>query len=230
MFIIILWIAGGAVLSFAVSALFAGRMQLERNYYLLVYVPISAFFIAGFYLWSGTDIVAQFTTKWMWGVLGAAVVGFIAVRDVLKQQPYPRRRKWGFAIDLLWPGLAYGLADGMLLSVFPIMAVYYAAPEIRLTDTFLGGNLAVALAALAASLVITLIYHLGYPEFRGKQVLWTLVGNGLMSVAFLLTGNPIAAVASHIAMHTTSMVHGRETTLQLPPHYRKGSKKAILVS
>lgn len=73
--------------------------------------------------------------------------------------------------------------------------------------------------ALAGSFLVTVVYHIGYPEFRSKAVLWTLVGNGLMSLAFIITGSPIAAVLPHIIMHITVVVHGRETTLQLPPHY-----------
>jgi len=32
-------------------------------------------------------------------------------------------------------------------------------------------------------------------------------------------GNPFAAVLSHVAMHTAGVLHGMETTVQLPPHY-----------
>jgi hypothetical protein len=35
----------------------------------------------------------------------------------------------------------------------------------------------------------------------------------------LFTVNPLAAVLSHPAMHFAAIVHVRETTLQLPPHY-----------
>lgn len=67
---------------------------------------------------------------------------------------------------------------------------------------------------------------LGSRELRGKPVLWTLAGNGLLSLAFLISGNPLAAVLPHIAMHVTSVVYGAETTDQLPPHYEEDAKAA----
>jgi len=48
---------------------------------------------------------------------------------------------------------------------------------------------------------------------------WPLIGNGVLSMAYLLTMNPLAAMLPHIAMHITAMIHGRETTCQVPPHY-----------
>jgi len=46
-----------------------------------------------------------------------------------------------------------------------------------------------------------------------------LIGNGVMSLATLLTINPIAAVGAHIAMHIAAVLHGIDTAVQLPPHY-----------
>ena len=80
------------------------------------------------------------------------------------------------------------------------------------------GKLAVGVLALLASLWVTFAYHWGYPEYRGKQVMAPLIGNGIMSLGYLLTINPISAVGSHIAMHIAGVLHGPESTMQLPPH------------
>jgi len=74
---------------------------------------------------------------------------------------------------------------------------------------------------MLASLIVTTLYHLGYPEFRGKEVIWPNIGNGVMTLAYLLTMNPLAAILPHIAMHIAAMIHGRETTGQVPPHYNR---------
>jgi len=50
-------------------------------------------------------------------------------------------------------------------------------------------------------------------------VIAPIIGNGVMSLGYLITANPIAAIASHIAMHVAGILHGPETTAQLPPHY-----------
>jgi hypothetical protein len=67
--------------------------------------------------------------------------------------------------------------------------------------------------------VVTLAYHLGYPEFRGPQVRAPMFGVGMMSLGYLLTTNPIAAVLSHAAMHIAAVLRGPATMVQLPPHY-----------
>jgi hypothetical protein len=64
-----------------------------------------------------------------------------------------------------------------------------------------------------------LIYHLGYPEFRNRKVMLVLVGNALITLAFLVSTNPLGAMLSHVAMHCAALFRGPETTLQLPPHY-----------
>jgi hypothetical protein len=72
---------------------------------------------------------------------------------------------------------------------------------------------------MAASLLVAGAYHLGYPEFRNPTLAAPIFGNGVMSLGYLLTANPISAVASHVAMHVSAVLHGLETTAQLPPHY-----------
>ena len=77
----------------------------------------------------------------------------------------------------------------------------------------------VGLVALGASIFVTLAYHARYPEFRGGRVKWEAIGIGMGTIGYLLTGNPIAPVASHEAMHAVAVYHGPEGTVHLPPHY-----------
>jgi hypothetical protein len=41
----------------------------------------------------------------------------------------------------------------------------------------------------------------------------------VMSLAYLLTRNPVAPVLSHMAMHVAAVLFGLYTAVQLPPHY-----------
>lgn len=146
------------------------------------------------------------------------VAGFIAVKNVLAQASSPRRHGADYAADVLWPGFAYGLVDGLMLSVLPVLAVTESMESMGWTSDGIG-HIGLGVIALAASLIVTAAYHLGYPEFRGRNVLWALLGNGVFTIAYLLTGNALAAVLPHIAMHIAAITHGPETTVQLPPHY-----------
>jgi hypothetical protein len=72
---------------------------------------------------------------------------------------------------------------------------------------------------LLGSSFVAAAYHLGYPEFRGSEVVMPILGNDIMSLGTILTGNPLTAALSHAAMHVAAVLHGMEATIQLPPHY-----------
>lgn len=46
-----------------------------------------------------------------------------------------------------------------------------------------------------------------------------LIGNGVLTVGYLLTGSPVTPLVGHVLMHAAAVLHGAETTAQLPPHY-----------
>ena len=71
---------------------------------------------------------------------------------------------------------------------------------------------------LQPSLAMTVIYHLGYTEFQGAAIVSAVIGNAIITLTYLLTGSPLAAVATHIIMHMAAVLHGMATTLQVPPH------------
>ena len=66
---------------------------------------------------------------------------------------------------------------------------------------------------------MTVIYHLGYTEFQSVAIISAMVGNAIITLTYLLTGSPLAAVATHVIMHMAAVLHGMETTLQVPPRY-----------
>ena len=79
-------------------------------------------------------------------------------------------------IALLWLGLAYGLVDALLLTVLPVSAVWLAFREHGLTGSWTG-KVAAGAVGLIASMAVTAIYHLGYVEFRGDEVVEPVVGS-----------------------------------------------------
>jgi hypothetical protein len=214
----IIWILIASALGFTVAAIFAGWLKLKRNVYLLFYIPlVSALFIA-FITSNKIDIKEIVTYNWAWGLLGAVIAGTFVIRNVFSQPSSKRSTGLDLLIDITWPGLVYGLTDALLLSVLPILAIRIALTDPVWTHTWYG-KLGFGIIGLVASFFVTTAYHLGYPEFRGKKVLWPNIGNGVLSLAFILTLNPLAAILPHMAMHVAAMLHGKETTGQVPPHY-----------
>jgi hypothetical protein len=82
----------------------------------------------------------------------------------------------------------------------------------------MGRGLLAAVIALAASLLVTTAYHWGFAEFRGPAIVQPLMGDALITLGYLLTANPVTPVAAHVA-HIAAVLHGPETTVQLPPHH-----------
>jgi hypothetical protein len=74
------------------------------------------------------------------------------------------------------------------------------------------------ITALVASAALTLVYHLGYAEFRGRDVASPIFGNVVITATYIVSGNPLAPLLTHIAMQVGAIAHGIETVPQLPPH------------
>lgn len=214
----IIWIFSASILGFAVSSIFAGVLKLPRNLYLLVYIPVVAALFAFFIVINKISLNQILTHNWYWGVIGAILAGTFVIKNVYSQPSSKRSTGLALITDITWPGLVYGLMDALLLSVLPVLAVNIALTNPVWTQNWMG-KICLGFIGLLASFFVTTAYHLGYPEFRGKKVLWPNIGNGVLSLAFILTMNPLAAILPHMAMHVAAVIHGKYTTGQVPPHY-----------
>jgi hypothetical protein len=213
------WVFAAAVLGFAVSALFAGALRLPRGIYLVTYLVVVAPFLYAFVRWSHINLIELLCHDWIWGLVAAVVFGAFVVRNVFSQPASASSQGASLVFDVLWLGVVYGTLDALFLSVLPVLATWQALSGFGWTQG-LGGKLVVGIIALTASLVVTVSYHLGYPEYRiAGGIAGPTIGNTVMSLGYLLANNPIAAVFSHIAMHVAGVLHGPATVIQLPPHY-----------
>lgn len=214
----LLWALAGAMLAFAIAAVFAGLFHLPRAIYLIPYTLFIIAFLYG-YVYGCKPALDQFISKrWGWGLVAGIVVSVFGVQSVLLQPGSPSPQGFQLVIDLLWLGIVYGTVDGLLLSVLPVFAVQQAMAKLGWATTW-RGRVGTGILALIVSMVVIAVYHLGYPEFRGTQVALPVFGVGVMSLAYIITGNPISAVLSHVAMHIAAVLHGMQTVVQLPPHY-----------
>lgn len=213
------WIAATGLLSFAISFIFAGKLRLSRRVFLVPYVALAGLFLHAFLKWSGISLQELVRHNWIWGLAGAVLLALFLVKNIRSQPASPSSKGALLAFDILWLGVIYGLMDAMLLSVFPVVAAWQAFTLLGWTLTW-PGRILVALIAVLASLLVTIAYHAGYPEYQGKGMVGPVIGNTTMTAGYLLTTNPLAALLSHMAMHIAGVLHGPATVVQLPPHYR----------
>ncbi len=213
------WIAAAALLGFAMTAICAGVFRLPRGIFLIIYLALAAPFLYAFARWSQLSIGDLIRHNWIWGLVAAVLVGAFTVRNVLSQPASPHAQGLSLAWEIAWYGVAYGALDALFLSVLPVLATWQAFSAIGWTAT-LPGKILVGAIALIASLLVTIAYHLGYPEYRSSGgIMGPSVGNGVMSLGYILSNNPISAVFSHIARHIAGVLQGPATVMQLPPHY-----------
>jgi hypothetical protein len=215
----LIWILIASFLGFGIAAFFAGRLKLKRNIYLLIYIPLISVLFLLFIVKNGYNISEILFHNWYWGLVGAVIASGFVIKNVLSQPSSERQRGFALLTDIIWPGFLYGLIDALLLSVLPVLAIRTIFSGMAVQNTLIF-KIGFIVSGLLASFFATTIYHLGYPEFRGKNVIWPNIGNGVLTLAYLLTLNPLAAILPHIFMHIVAMIHGRETTGQVPPHYK----------
>lgn len=215
----LVWVAAAAILGFVISYLFAGKFHLLRRIFVIPYLALAGVFLNVFYKWGSWNVGDLLRQNWIWGLVGAAVIGAFTVRNVFSQPRSARSDKSTLAWDVFWLGIVYGCLDALFLSILPVLAVGQAFGGLDGSTNIWVKILAGALS-LIASLLVTIAYHLGYPEYRVKgKLMGPVIGNGVMSLGFILTGNPLAAVLPHIAMHIAGVLRGPESVVQLPPHY-----------
>jgi Zn-dependent protease with chaperone function len=172
-------------------------------------------------LWSrstGYDLVAATKRRWLAATtLGLAVAGVLALMVVRTDDATSRPDGLELAGAIVWRGIVYGLADGLLLSVFPILAVFAALAGSRLNERY-AGKVAIGAIALVASLAMTAVYHAGYSDFRSDKLRKPLTGDVVWSIPTLVTLNPIGSPIAHVGLHTSAVLHSYETDTFLPPH------------
>lgn len=213
-----LWLAIGFVVAFAVPFLFADVLSVQRD----VFYGLHAIATLGLILlWAratGYDLAAATRRRWPWAVaLGGVAAAALALMVLRTEDATARPDGVELVAAVLWRGVVYGATDGLLLSAFPILVVFAAFAGTRL-DGRVRGKLAIGAVALAASLAMTAVYHVGYSEFRSDKVAKPLTGDVVWSVPTLLTLNPVGSPVAHAGMHVSAVLSSYETETFLPPH------------
>ena len=212
------WLGAGVVFGFLVSFLFADVLALPRDLYYGIYAAsVLTFFVV--WAWSTGQSLGDMLRRrrLLAGALGLVFAGVMALIVLRTEDATARPDGIELVVAVLWRGVVYGLTDGLLLSAFPILAVFAAFAGTKLRERW-AGKLVIGLAALAASVAMTASYHLGYSDFRSAKVARAISGDLVWSVPTLVTLNPIGAPLAHAGLHVSAVLHSYETDLFLPPH------------
>jgi Type II CAAX prenyl endopeptidase Rce1-like len=211
------WTLLAGALGFTISFVFSSLLHFSRPLFLVPHtLAVSGFVI----LYARTERISpriQLARLWRLGVVAGIALGVLLIRQVFSQPGSASPHGLALAGALTWYGVVYGVVDTLLLSVIPVLSLYGSRPAEELQRP--GARWRWGLVALLGSAIVTAMYHAGFAEFRGPQLVQPVIGNTLITLAYLLTGSPLAAIVSHVLMHMAAVVHGMALTSQLPPHY-----------
>jgi hypothetical protein len=214
----LVWLGCGLAISFVVPFVLADTLTVQRDLYYGIHGAIVLALFAGWMRDTGQSLGELCARRWRralaLGALGAAASVAIVLGT---EDPGPHPGGIEFIGALVWRGLLYGAVDGLLLSAFPILVVFAALTRSRLRRAR-GGLVAVGAIAMAASVLMTATYHLGYSDFRSAKLRKPVTGDLVWSLPTLATLNPIGAPIAHAGLHVAAVSHSYDTDLFLPPH------------
>lgn len=212
------WLAFGLVFAFTIPFVLADQIGVSRDLYYGIYAASVVLLFATWAWETGQPLGAMLRTRWVTAtVLGLVFAGLLSMLVLRAADATSRPGGAQLVAEVFWRGGVYGFADGLLLSSFPILAVFAAFKGTRLRER-LRGRIAIGALALVASLAMTAVYHAGYSDFRSGKLRSPVIGDVAWSVPTLVTLNPIGAPIAHAGMHVTAVLHSYDTNLFLPPH------------
>ncbi|HSK96255.1 MAG TPA: hypothetical protein VK891_06525 [Euzebyales bacterium] len=212
-----LWMLAVLSVAFLVSWLATDLAHTPRGAYVFVLAVVTAAVTGGYLAWAGISPGRWIAHRAVWGVVGGIVVALPVARGITRVRA-TRPAGDASAATLAWEGVVYGIAEGVLLSALPALIAWHAADSAGWTAT-VPGTVAAWAVALVASVAVIVIHHLGYWDYRNRQVIPVAAGCGLLTIAFLATGSVLAPVIGHVAMHIAGIEHG----VELPPHVRSAT-------
>ena len=205
-----------SLIGFLITAVFSMGLRWDRSLFLVPYITIIGIFFM-IYFSKQPISLRQLLGPWRMGLVGVAVATLFLMWKVQGYPPSAVPEGTQLVWAIIWIGITYGMVDGLLLNVMPVLIVHRAWPDEA--DTSRTTLLTRGFLALLASIFVTIAYHLGYTEFHGFSMFWVIIGNSIITLTYLLTGSPLSAIVTHVIMHIAAVLHGMETVLMLPPHY-----------
>jgi len=212
----LLWLAGGALLFFAVPFVGTDMFGLQPDLFYLFYFTIAVAWFAAFLATYRTQLRHLWALNLRWSLLVGALAGIGVAAIVFGSAGTDHPDGWRWWFEIGWRGVVYGSVDTLTLFVFPAAVAYLLMHGDR---TGAKRKIGYAGLVLALSLLVSTSYHLGYPEYRDADMRSPLIGTVMADSSAVLTGNPVGAFLTHEAAHVSAVVHQNEggPTQMLPP-------------
>src|SRR5512142_344127 len=134
------------LLAIALTWVFTDLFLLSQTAFIGVLAVVTGVLLTGYLSWSHTDWVTFLSNQWLWGLVGAIIVGLLLIvmltRGSRSQAQMfasaPRPKGLRLVGALLWEGLVYGMAGGLLLSVLPGLITWQAWSSLHWSQSWYG--------------------------------------------------------------------------------------------
>jgi hypothetical protein len=209
------WIVIGAFVGFLSSFIFGDLLSLPLDLYYLIYFGIITILFVIYVKKTKLNLKDRFSKRLVWGIVLGVIFAAIMIMNVLSRQETAKLFGPGLIWAIFWRGLIYGAIDGLFLTVFPWLVTWRSFDA---ENRHLFQKIAISFLAWIFILITSTSYHLGYSDFRSKKVFQANIGNTIMSLATILSANPIGTPIAHAALHISAVLHAPDTELFLPPH------------
>jgi hypothetical protein len=163
------WTLAAGLAGLASSALFSSLLHLPRPAFVAVHTLVTLGFVGAYVTLTRTDPAGEARRRWASGLAFGILCGLALIRGVTLHPAASVASGGALLTGLVWFGLVYGLMDALLLNVIPAHAFLRSCSGSRRAPW------KVSALALAASLLVTALYHLGFSEFRGSALLQPLI-------------------------------------------------------
>ena len=142
----LIWLLAITLASFLVTWIFTDLFHLTQTAFIGVLAVVTGALLAGYLSWSNTNWVTFLSYQWLWGLVGAIIVGLLLIvmltrgsrSQVQVFASAPRPEGLRLVGALLWEGLVYGMAEGLLLSVLPVLITWQTLSSLHWTQSWYG--------------------------------------------------------------------------------------------
>ena len=211
----LVWFAFICAVAFLVPYLGVSVLDMQHDLFYLAYFAVTIAVLASYVRVEQVDVAEVFRCRWRWSLgLGVVLAVFLVFNVFNTEDATARPHGAYFVFELLWRGVGYGLVDTLLLTVFPCLVAY------RLLHGHVGdhkGKLRFTALMLPLVIIVTAIYHLGYPQYRQDGLTRPETGNILISIPTFATANPVGSIVAHVSQHVAAVTHAYESKIFVPP-------------
>jgi hypothetical protein len=123
-----------AVVAFLVTWVLTDLLRISREPYVAFLLVVTLVLGAGYLAWSGTSGAELLSSNAGWGFVAGLIAAAVALPLVRRLPAHPHATGSRLVGLMLWEGLAYGIAEAVLLSTLPVLAVWQACVDLGWTN------------------------------------------------------------------------------------------------